>query len=193
MNLIYSLFFYVGLVYFVYWFFVTGNYKHLDKYIKNFKNLFAIHPKGPKPVPKHIKPTPFHLNRFKEIEAKKHLTYFKTCGFILDRVATNSLSIVFKTPCEVKFIIQNVTNYNRSPLIGYDGTVFIVKDKNESVLGTFNNREEAMTCYYNYEDTNAKLREITHDLVQISGISKKLKNKKDILSKMKTDLEKDFE
>ena len=55
MDLIYSFLTYVGLAGFIVWFIMTDKYKNMDRYIKYIKNLFAAHPKGPKPVPKNVK------------------------------------------------------------------------------------------------------------------------------------------
>ena len=101
----------------------------MDRYIKNFKNLFAAHPKGPKPVPKNVKPQPFHLNRFKESEIKEHLTYFEEiCDFDLEPAGSNNSNINFRTPLGMLFLVQKVTNFKdpKSTLNGYSGTVYIV-------------------------------------------------------------------
>lgn len=196
MELIYSFLTYVGLVVFVVWFIMTDKYKNMDRYIKNIKNLFAAHPKGPKPVPKNVKPQPFHLNRFKESEIKEHLAYFEAvCDFDLEPAVSNNSNINFRTPLGMLFLVQKVTNFKdpKSVLNGYSGTVYIVMDKNKSVLGTFKNREEAMSFYYSREEENTKLREITDDLMATDKRCEEIKNKKDILEKMRADLLKDFD
>lgn len=196
MEIINSFLFFVGFVGFVVWFIMTDKYKNMDRYIKNFKNLFAAHPKGPKPVPKNVKSQPFHLNRFKESEIKEHLTYFEEiCDFDLERAGSNNSNINFRTPLGMMFLVQKVTNFKdpKSTLNGYSGTVYIVMDKNKSVLGAFKDREEAMSFYYSREDENTKLREITDDLVAVTKQCEQLKDKNEILKKMRADMLKDFE
>lgn len=196
MELIYSLITYVGLVLFVVWFIMTDRYKNMDRYLKNIKNLFAAHPKGPKPVPKNVKPQPFHLNRFKESEIKQHLAYFEAvCDFDLEPAGSNNSNINFRTPLGMLFLVQKVTNFQdpKSVLNGYSGTVYIVMDKNKTVLGTFKDREEAMSFYYSREDENAKLRKTIDELVTVTKQCEQLKDKKDILEKMRADLLKDFD
>lgn len=196
MELIYSFFTFICLVGFVVWFVMTDQYKNIGRYIKNFKNLFAAHPKGPKPVPKNVKPQPFHLNRFKESEIKQHLAYFEAvCNFDLEPADSNNSNINFRTPLGMLFLVQKVTNFKdpKTTLNGYSGTVYIVMDKNKSVLGTFKDREKAMSFYYSREEENAKLREITDGLVAVAKQCEELKDKKDILEKMRADILKDFE
>ena len=196
MELIYSFLTYVGLVGFVVWFIMTDRYKNMDRYLKNIKNLFAAHPKGPKPEPKNVKPQPFHLNRFKESEIKEHLAYFEgVCDFDLEPAGSNNSNINFRTPLGMLFLVQKVTNFKdpKSVLNGYSGTVYIVMDKNKSVLGTFKDREEAMSFYYSREEENTKLREITDKLQAATKCCEELKDKKDILEKMRADLLKDFD
>ena len=196
MDLIYSFLTYVGLVGFVVWFIMTDRYKNMDRYLKNIKNLFAAHPKGPKPVPKNVKPQPFHLNRFKESEIKQHLAYFEgVCDFDLEPVGSNNSNINFRTPLGMLFLVQKVTNFKdpKSVLNGYSGTVYIVMDKNKTVLGTFKDREKALCFYYTYEDENTKLREITNKLTAVAKQCEQLKDKNEILKKMKADLLKDFD
>lgn len=196
MELINSFLFFVGFAGFVVWFIMTDKYKNMDRYIKNFKNLFAAHPKDPKPVPKNVKPQLFHLNRFKESEIKEHLTYFEEiCDFDLEPAGSNNSNINFRTPLGMLFLVQKVTNFKdpKSTLNGYSGTVYIVMDKNKSVLGTFKDREEAMSFYYTREDENTKLREITDNLVTVAKQCEQLKDKNEILEKMRADMLKDFE
>ena len=196
MDIIYSFLTFVGLVGFVAWFIMTDKYKNMDCYIKNFKNLFAAHPKGPKPDPKNVKPQPFHLNRFKESEIKEHLAYFESvCDFDLEPAGSNNSNINFRTPLGMLFLVQKVTNFKdpNSKLNGYSGTVYIVMNQNKTVLGTFKDREEAMSFYYTYEDENTKLREITDNLVAVAKQCEQLKDKNEILKKMKADLLKDFD
>lgn len=196
MDLIYSFLTYVGLAGFIVWFIMTDKYKNMDRYLKYIKNLFAAHPKGPKPVPKNVKPQPFHLNRFKESEIKEHLAYFEdVCDFDLEPAGSNNSNINFRTPLGMLFLVQKVTNFKdpNSKLNGYSGTVYIVMDKNKTVLGTFKDREEAMSFYYTREDENTKLREITDNLVKVAKQCEQLKDKNEILKKMKADLLKDFD
>ena len=196
MDLIYSFLTFVGFAGFVVWFIMTDKYKNMDRYIKDFKNLFAAHPKGPKPVPKNVKPQQFHLNRFKESEIKAHLAYFEAvCDFDLEPVGSNNSNINFRTPLGMLFLVQKVTNFKdpKSVLNGYSGTVYTIMDKNKTVLGTFKDREEAMSFYYTREDENAKLREITDDLATVAKRCEEIKCKKDILEKMRADMLKDFD
>jgi hypothetical protein len=168
----------------------------MDRYLKNIKNLFAAHPKGPKPVPKNVKPQPFHLNRFKESEIKQHLAYFEAvCDFDLEPAGSNNSNINFRTPLGMLFLVQKVTNFQdpKSVLNGYSGTVYIVMDKNKSVLGTFKDREEAMSFYYSREEENTKLRETIDDLQAVAKQCEQLKDKNEVLKKMKADLLKDFD
>lgn len=196
MDLIYSLLTYVGLAGFIVWFIMTDKYKNLDRYLKYIKNLFAPHPKGPKPVPKNVKPQPFHLNRFKESEIKQHLAYFEeVCDFDLEPAGSNNSNINFRTPLGMLFLVQKVTNFKdpNSILNNYSGTLYTVMDKNKSVLGTFKDREEAMSFYYTREDENTKLREITDNLVKVAKQCEQLKDKNAILEKMRADMLKDFD
>lgn len=50
-----------------------------------------------------------------------------------------------------------------------------------------------MSFYYSREEENAKLREITDGLVAVAKQCEELKDKKDILEKMRADILKDFE
>lgn len=189
-----TLFTFICLWGFCFYLFRTGKYKNMGESLKKIKNLFAIHPKGPKPVPKNVKPQPFHLNRFKESEIKQHLAYFESvCDFDLEPAGSNNSNINFRTPHGMLFLVQKVTNFKdpKSVLNGYSGTVYIIMDKNKSVLGTFKDREEAMAFYDKRSDEDKTLEYISKFMT--NSKRNENKTKEDILAKMKADMMKDFD
>lgn len=189
-----TLFTFICLWGFCFYLFRTGKYKNMGESLKNIKNLFAIHPKGPKPVPKNVKPQPFHLNRFKESEIKENLFYFEDiCDFDLDSSASNTSNIVFKTQNDMMLFVQKVTNFkgSNSNLNGYSGIVYTIKDKKNNILGVFKDREDVMAFYDKRSDEDKTLEYISKFMT--NSKRNENKTKEDILAKMKADMLKDFE
>lgn len=179
---------YLCILGFAYWIISTGHHKNLKQNFKQILNLFSAHPKGPRPVPKNIKPSPFRKNQFKTQEIKLVMDFFeRTCDFDIQPESDTS-NLIFKTNEVMSIIVNNVSNYKGN----YDGYLYTLVDSNnkKNVYGVYTDREEIMDAYWKRVQENKLLQETVNDAIKIK---KKIANGEDRISRMKADLEKDFD